>query len=230
VGGENKIATVTITFPPTAADGATNKTTVNALTLDKLIPAPVKGETATDKLAVEPTQYTGSVKWQTSNGTSFTGDFEAAIAYKAVVTLTAKDGYTFIGLAEKAFSYTGATTVRNDSGTVTITFPSTAEAEGAIAISIGFEQGITITPSGSFTISKTGASYSQSVTLSAASGYISVEWYVDGNPVTPATGSGCITINATDSSLIPGQHYVTFTGKIGGNWYSKEIPFTVVVN
>jgi hypothetical protein len=48
--------------------------------------------------------------------------------YRAVVTLTAKEGFTFTGLAADSFSYTGATSVTNaaNSGTVTITFKATA--------------------------------------------------------------------------------------------------------
>jgi hypothetical protein len=47
--------------------------------------------------------------------------------YSARVTLTAKTGYTFAGLAANSFTYTGATSVTNsaNSGTVTITFPAT---------------------------------------------------------------------------------------------------------
>jgi hypothetical protein len=50
--------------------------------------------------------------------------------YKAVLTLTAKDGFTFTSLAADSFSYSGAT-LTNDAGngttiTVTITFPATA--------------------------------------------------------------------------------------------------------
>jgi hypothetical protein len=48
--------------------------------------------------------------------------------YRAVVTLTAKTGFTFTGVAAGSFTYSGATSVANaaNSGTVTITFPATA--------------------------------------------------------------------------------------------------------
>jgi hypothetical protein len=55
------------------------------------------------------------------------GAFAASTEYRAVLTLTAKSGFTFTGLAANSFSYTEATSVTNDanSGTVTITFPAT---------------------------------------------------------------------------------------------------------
>jgi hypothetical protein len=48
--------------------------------------------------------------------------------YQAVLTLTAKSGFTFTGLAVNSFSYTGATSVTfgANSRSVTITFPKTA--------------------------------------------------------------------------------------------------------
>jgi hypothetical protein len=47
--------------------------------------------------------------------------------YKAVVTLTAKTGYTFTGVTANSFTHSGATSVTNaaNSGTVTVTFPAT---------------------------------------------------------------------------------------------------------
>jgi hypothetical protein len=48
--------------------------------------------------------------------------------YKAVVTLSASQHYTFSGVPANAFSYSGASSVANsvNNGTVTITFPRTA--------------------------------------------------------------------------------------------------------
>jgi hypothetical protein len=48
-----------------------------------------------------------------------------------VVSLTAKFGWTFSGVAANSFTHSGATSVTNaaNSGTVTITFPATAGAD-----------------------------------------------------------------------------------------------------
>jgi hypothetical protein len=103
---------------------------VTALTLDSLITAPVKRATSSIA-AIDQTQYTGTVEWYGSDGTTaVTGNFAASTVYKAKVTLTAKSGYTLTGVAQNSFSYTGATSTTNavNSGTVTITFPATGAA------------------------------------------------------------------------------------------------------
>ncbi|MHB1404441.1 MAG: hypothetical protein ACYCV0_02495 [Desulfitobacteriaceae bacterium] len=96
-------------------------TAVNALALDSLVTAPVKGATP-GTTAIDQTQYTGTVAWYESDGTTpVTGNFAASTVYKAKVTLTAKTGYTLTGVAQNSFTYTGAASVANaaDSGTVT---------------------------------------------------------------------------------------------------------------
>jgi hypothetical protein len=124
---------VTVVFAKTG-ETVEKPTAVNgeALKLTTLVTKPVT-DAAPKTDAIDETQYTGSVEWQNSDSTAFNGvAFAAGTAYKAVVTLTAKDGYTFTGVPANAFSHadadtTVATPVANaaDSGTVTITFPAT---------------------------------------------------------------------------------------------------------
>jgi formylglycine-generating enzyme required for sulfatase activity len=123
--------TVTITFPATAAAPAV----VNALNLTSLVTAPVAGASPVST-AINAAQYTGTIAWQTSGGAAHTGAFGYSTVYKAVVTLTAKSGYTFAGVAANAFSYTGASSVTNavNSGTVTITFPATGANSSPVSI------------------------------------------------------------------------------------------------
>jgi hypothetical protein len=104
---------------------------VTAFSLNGKVTAPVRGATP-DTTAINETQYTGAVAWQTEGGAAHNGAFAASTVYKAVLTLTAQSGYTFTGVVSDTFSYSGAAAVTNaeDSGTVTITFPATA-AEGA---------------------------------------------------------------------------------------------------
>jgi branched-chain amino acid transport system substrate-binding protein len=68
-------------------------------------------------------QYTGTVDWAPAHD-----PFEAGTVYTATVTLTAKAGYTFTGVAADFFTVSGATTVTNaaDSGVVTAEFPAAA--------------------------------------------------------------------------------------------------------
>ena len=78
--------------------------------------APVTTITAT-------AQYTGTVTWAPAHD-----PFEAGTVYTATITLTAKAGYTFTGVAANFFTVSGATTVTNaaDSGVVTAEFPAAA--------------------------------------------------------------------------------------------------------
>jgi hypothetical protein len=120
--------TVVITFPATAGEGGPELAVVSAFSLDGKVTAPVKGA-APNTTGINEAQYTGSVAWQTSGGAAHTGAFAASTVYKAVLTLTAKPGYTFSGVVSGTFTCTGAAvTNAANSGTVIITFPATAAA------------------------------------------------------------------------------------------------------
>ena len=104
---------------------------VSAFNLSGLITAPVTGVTPVTEF-IGQAQYTGEIEWQTSGGDAVSGSFAASEVYKAVLTLTAKPGYTFIGVAANAFTCAGAASITNaaDSGTVTVTFPETEDEGG----------------------------------------------------------------------------------------------------
>jgi hypothetical protein len=125
---------VTITFPATGAVD----TTVDALALTALVTAPVK-DAAPVTTAIDESQYAGTIAWKESDGiTAAPAAFAAATVYKAIVTLTAKSGYTFTGIGADSFTYTGATAANAaDSGVVTITFPQTAAASGDTIVNAG---------------------------------------------------------------------------------------------
>jgi hypothetical protein len=111
-----------------AGGGPSGPDTVNAFNLTSFVTRPVKN-TAPQSAPINHTQYTGSVAWQTQDSAPVTANFAASTVYKAVVTLAAKPGWTFDGVAAGSFTYAGATSVTNTSGgttvTVTITFPAT---------------------------------------------------------------------------------------------------------
>ncbi|MEG6523835.1 S-layer homology domain-containing protein [Desulfotomaculum sp. 1211_IL3151] len=99
--------------------------TVTNLNLGGKLIAPETGGTPMTTIT-DDDQYTGTVEWDGSP-TKFLAD----TVYSATVTLTAKPGYTFSGVAQRAFTCTGATYVMNPAGdgdmlNVTITFPKTA--------------------------------------------------------------------------------------------------------
>ncbi len=187
-------------------------TTVNALALDSLVTAPVTGATPSTA-AIDQTQYTGTVTWYESDGiTPVAGSFAESTVYTAKVTLSAKAGYTFTGVAPNSFTYTGATSVTNaaDSGTVTITFPTTADTTLPTVTSV--------TPAG------TGAPVSGNMvitfseamdTTAAGAVYLSDDGGTTyGSALTGGSWSGGVTVYTTGYS---GLSYSTvYTVKIEG--------------
>jgi hypothetical protein len=195
---------VTITFP--ATDQAPG-TVVSALSLDGLITAP-EWDAQPNTGLIDETQYTGTVTWQTAEGSSHSGAFTASTVYRAVVTLTAKSGLTFVGLGENSFSYAGATSVTNaaDSGVVTITFPATAELDPNVDIPIGtpstklYLDGATtpLTQNGKTTIS-VGAG---TVTISIGPGYSEITWHLNGTVIAQGKPSIVLSKRSAGTYLI----------------------------
>jgi hypothetical protein len=118
---------VRVTFPETASG---EDALVDDLSLDTKIAFPRFDELPV--LFFAPTdQYRGVVEWQTEAGVGFEEPFGAAAVYRAVLTLTARLGWTFSGLEANAFRYAAASSVANGAGsnpgtmTVTVTFPKT---------------------------------------------------------------------------------------------------------
>ncbi|MDR1230938.1 MAG: hypothetical protein LBK61_06005 [Spirochaetaceae bacterium] len=97
--------------------------------------APVVG-VGPDTTKIIAAQYTGDIAWKVDdnefNGTEFAGE----VAYTAVVTLAAVEGYTFTGIAQNSDSFThtaAGATVTNEAGNggtikVTVAFTATDPA------------------------------------------------------------------------------------------------------
>lgn len=96
---------------------------VTVLALNTLVAAP-REDDMPGTGPINTAQYTGTIAWQTNDGTPHDGAFVKSVVYKAVLTLTAKSGFTFTGLGADKFTHPGAASVTNaaGSGTVTITF------------------------------------------------------------------------------------------------------------
>lgn len=97
------------------------------------VDAPVKSA-APDTEASSETTGIGSVQaaWSDAAGNEVDGVFDFNTQYKAVITLTAAEGYVFTDQTAVTINGTAADTVTlNDDGTVTAayTFPATAKAE-----------------------------------------------------------------------------------------------------
>jgi hypothetical protein len=208
---------VTITFPPTAVPAA--DTVVTMRSLDSLVTAPAR-DVQPNSSAINTTQYTGTVAWQTAAGSPHSGAFGAGTVYRAVVTLTAKSGYTFTGVGANGFAYSGATTVANaaNSGVVTITFPAT-DASGSASITLVYptDAADNALNYGSITISGT-----QTHNLTVIGDFDSYRWRVDGS----ARGSGkTFTLDAGEYA--PGIHQISLEVTLNGAVYSKSGSFRV---
>jgi hypothetical protein len=228
--GSGNAITVTISFPATAAPGADTLATARAL--DGLVTAPVN-DTAPVATAINTAQYTGTVAWQTTDGSAFTGaTFAPSTAYQAVVALTAKTGYTFEGFSAGSgnFSYSGAVTVTNTVGsggaiTVTIVFPATASAITTQSITVSFnDDGSGAFSQGTFAVKQNGAPGELSTTITLQGSWTNGEWRVDGFVKAPAAAS--FTVTAADYTV--GAHTLQVTVRNGtGPYWSKTLPFKV---
>jgi hypothetical protein len=114
---------VTITFPKVGTEIPVK----TPLALDDWVDPPVRGESPGTK-GIDETQYTGTIAWKRAGSGVMTGTFEPSTVYIAVVSLTAKANYTFIGVDKSDFTYSGMVTVERtaNTGEITITFPPTA--------------------------------------------------------------------------------------------------------
>jgi hypothetical protein len=118
--------------------------------LTSLIPAPQPSATPVGSLA-DQEQYTGTVAWKEGD-TPVAGTFKGNTVYTAIVTLTAKTGYTFTGIAGNSFVHSGAATVANaaDTGVVTLAFTATdpmpAPSTNAEHLAMLRSLGVTTTP------------------------------------------------------------------------------------
>jgi hypothetical protein len=117
---------------PSVGEDAILSETVAGADLTDLIPFP-EGSSRSTTMAEQP-QFTGTVAWEyIFEGGDFVpaqgSGFFANVTYRAVVTLTAKPGYTFEGLNEDSFTHRKGVAV-NPAGTgsslnITIRFPKT---------------------------------------------------------------------------------------------------------
>ncbi|MDR2210899.1 MAG: hypothetical protein LBO65_05440 [Spirochaetaceae bacterium] len=168
-------ATVMVTFPSTVPPVA-----VSLFDLSAAFEAPVAGAVP-DTTGTDTVQYTmGTVAWTKSDGTTFAGDFQPGTAYKAVVTLTAKSGYTFTGVGSNNFTYTNAAVnhpaVTGASLAVTIIFPATAATVTSTSLSSAFTAPAT---GGIPATSLTGSQYTGAITWSPNDAA-----FVEGTPYT----------------------------------------------
>ncbi|MDR1858394.1 MAG: formylglycine-generating enzyme family protein [Treponema sp.] len=118
VGNAKNSGVVTAVFPATGAPPvAVTIAAIPGVVLPATYATPVTAITETD-------QYTGTVAWNPAPPGVFAGE----TVYTAIISLAAKEGYTFTGVAANFLTVAGATSASNtrNSGTVTAAFPQTA--------------------------------------------------------------------------------------------------------
>jgi hypothetical protein len=90
---------------------------------------PVAGNDAVTTIGAS-TQYSGTVTWSPA---LTDGKFAVSTTYRATITLTAKEGFTFKGVAEDFFKVADATAFNAaNSGVVTAVFPATGAVLGPV--------------------------------------------------------------------------------------------------
>lgn len=189
----------------TVAYDPENITSYRYLTFAEKLDTVVSNLNLTDKLAIPATggtpvtsindsQYTGTVEWD-GNPTVFVTN----TIYTATVNLTAREGYTFSGVAANAFEHQGASSVTNAAGsgytmTVTVTFPMTV-AKMSQEISYATDTVDKIYGDDNFINSLTQTTVDGAITYTSDNTSVAV---VDANTgEVTIVGSGSATITAT---------------------------------
>jgi hypothetical protein len=113
--------TIHIVFNPTKA--ANEAETITRYDISALIPPPVHRQAPV--WAFENDQYSGALAW-TEDGTPIdaAGTYDCEKPFQALVTLTAKEGFTLEGLPANVFTHTGSIGISNaaDAHTISLSF------------------------------------------------------------------------------------------------------------
>jgi hypothetical protein len=161
--GSTEKATFTIAVTKvTFVGGAVPDSVVDVKAIPGVTP-PASGATPVAAIT-ETAQFTGAVAWKDAAGTAVGATYADGVVYTATITLTAKEGFTFEGVAADFFTVAGATTVNNakDSGVVTAVFPATEAPATALTVTVGGveKQTTSLTaPSGTVTLLNDGSGY-----------------------------------------------------------------------
>jgi hypothetical protein len=215
--------TVTVTF------GVTD-TVVTALDLATAIALPKTGGTPDPAFASpDADQYAGgTVAWTDDANVAVEAGakFASGKIYKATVTLTAEEDYTFATLAADSFTYAGANVVfAPGTGVVTVTFPVTVV--GAL-LTAGFDyEEIPVAPV------YTDVNNVKTLTLTAGTAEYdaNLEWYLDGNDTAlneGLSGTKNVVCSLTVTDYDPAKkHTVIVTGTKDDVPASTSYTFTV---
>jgi hypothetical protein len=186
--------------------------TVTQFDLTSLVTAPVAWETPDETFGANnqyatagasgllPNASLTTVSWLEADGSTPVEDiFATNTVYKARVALAPASGYTFMGVPQNSFIYTGAQVVNAaNSGELTITFPATANHS---------IDDVTVSPASPSVAQGDQAQFSAVVTGTAAGGGAitppqTVSWSVSGNlsEQTSIATDGLLTIALAETA------------------------------
>jgi len=216
---------ITAVFPATAS------TIVNIPAIQGVTP-PVTGAVPVTTIN-ENAQYSGTVTWNGSPSI-----FSYKKVYTAIITLTAKPGFTLTGVAANFFTVAGATTVNNaaSSGVITAVFPITSLSPNGITINFTFLSQNKITPENP-TINRGNFLGGNTVTLTleppTTGLWVNVKWHIGGTEI---VGNILEIKNSTEFySILAGSFEVYVTAELTGSttagkpngYYSAKVKVNV---
>jgi hypothetical protein len=194
--------------------------TVSDFDLSGKFAAPAVGEPA--DTTFNTSQYTGAIVWFPA----VSGTFAGSETYTATITLTAKPGYTFIGVGQDAFNYTGTTPTNTaDTGVISIAFAATYAYAGTASMSYTVDNGeIDVMASPSNKTIRKGEIVK--LDLTAPAGYTVTGWYIDGAKA-EALGTE-LSVNLDPDAYTARTHSVSVFATKDGRPYSWRDTFTVL--
>ena len=113
-------STVSVLFYPTV--GANDDNPVNLYNLNSAVSVPAVRTTPSTQ-AIDTDQYSGTVQWFYEDNSPISGNITFEKPFKVIVTLTAKESFSFTGVPENAFFYSHGKLagITNDAGSGTVT-------------------------------------------------------------------------------------------------------------
>jgi hypothetical protein len=245
IGAKNGVAGTAETF--TITSGASTNVNINVIPLigtgkgdlrifvswpDNVGPGI---ETLTGNLTPNP-PGPGNISFQTTLGTTVSALYNAnpqlnAGYYIMVLQLRDSGSVLLWGWMESVRILAGKTTDTGTSFALTaltgaggVSLVAAASMQNPVTITF---TPATITPDLKFGPAPTGTGLSVSASMTPPSGSYTYQWYLDGSPVSGATGTS-FALPAGDSLLTLGRHNLSLLVTSGSILSSNTIPFTVV--
>ena len=181
----------------------------------------------------ETAEYTGAVSWDPAHT-----PFKYETDYTATITLAAKTGYKFAGVAADFFTVAGATSVSNDanSGVIEAVFPQTEPAPPGLDVEVHFTE---LGDETFYLYDYYGSelSWDNTITVYISDTYDNYWWYLDGELLPEFTGLDSASKSFSDyyedgEYIEAGPHEIMVVVRKGdgddAQYYSKNLIFNVV--